>query len=274
MSGEITKAPPPRRAIPAWDEDNVRRDGLKNNTPGTFPSSALGSGRRSSCAAKSSSAVISSKEKSARSLKRCIGKVPQGAGQVVDMSSFQYERRQEAQHIRIPARSRKNVALEQSIAHGCGARVRGQAEQESRAVNALDGTDYAGAAYIGRHVANARQEVITPNRIDGRAHGRACHRAAAERRAELAGAQALGDLAAHEHGAGRESARETFCGRENVRHDAGELRAERLPEAPHAGLDFVENQQRADALARVESPTQKRRRQIVRAGESLHGLGG
>ncbi len=37
MSGEMTKVPPPSRAIAAWKEASVRNDGLRKRRESTLP---------------------------------------------------------------------------------------------------------------------------------------------------------------------------------------------------------------------------------------------
>src|SRR6185436_1915664 len=103
MSGEITNAPPPSRIIAAWNDDSVRSDGLKNSSASTLPSSARGSGCLSSRPASAMRSWISSREKSARSLKRRIGQVLQGGSQFLHVLGLQYQRRQQPQHVRIGA---------------------------------------------------------------------------------------------------------------------------------------------------------------------------
>src|SRR5688572_13660322 len=143
MSGEITNEPPPSRSIAAWNDDNVRSDGLKNNSDSTLPSSARGSGFASRRAASAMSSLISSREKSARSLKRRIGQFLQSGGQTLHMVGRQYQRRQQAQHVRIGAGADENVAGQQGVPHRSRFGPRLEAEQEPEPLDALDRADAA-----------------------------------------------------------------------------------------------------------------------------------
>src|SRR5262249_9507601 len=120
MSGEITNAPPPSRIIAAWNDDNVRSDGLKNSNDSTLPSSARGSGCLSSLPASAMRSLISSREKSARSLKRRIGQVLQGVGQFLHVLGSKDQRRQQPQHVRVGAGAGEDVALQQRVANRGG----------------------------------------------------------------------------------------------------------------------------------------------------------
>src|SRR5688572_729163 len=117
MSGEITNEPPPSRIIAAWNDDSVRSDGLRNNSDSTLPSSARGSGFASRREASAMRSLISSREKSARSLKRRIGQFLQGGSQALYVFGRENQRRQQAQHVRIGARADEDVAREQGVAN-------------------------------------------------------------------------------------------------------------------------------------------------------------
>ena len=104
----------------AWNEASVRSDGLRNSSDSTLPRSAAGSGCLSSRLASSSRAAISSLAKSARSLNAfmCIpltGSVSDRLERLrepVDVFWLQYERCENAQHMRVAAGTGKYVVLE------------------------------------------------------------------------------------------------------------------------------------------------------------------
>src|SRR5687767_14868907 len=130
ISGEITNEPPPSRIIAAWNDESVRSDGLKNSSDNTLPSSARGSGLASRRVARAMRSLISSREKSARSLKRRIGQFLQGFGQALYVFGRQNQRRQQPQHVWVGARADQNIAGEQCIAHGRRFDAGLQAEQK------------------------------------------------------------------------------------------------------------------------------------------------
>src|SRR5262245_14581706 len=154
MSGEITNEPPPSRSIAAWNDDRVRSDGLKNSSDSTLPSSARGSGLASSRAASAMSSLISSREKSARSLKRSIGQFLQGCRQALHVIGREYQRRQQPQHVGVGAAADEDVAREQGVANRRRFGPCLEAEQEAAALDALDGPDAASRLDRGADVAN------------------------------------------------------------------------------------------------------------------------
>src|SRR5262245_23742027 len=206
MSGEITNEPPPSRSIAAWNDDRVRSDGLRNNSDRTLPSSARGSGFLSSRAASAMSSLISSREKSARSLKRRIGQFLQGLRQALYVFVREYQRRQKPQHVGVGARADEDVAREQRVADGCGFRLRLQAEQETAALDALDGPDAAGRANRGADLANVCEQVVAADDVDDGLDRRTGDRSSAERRAERAGLELLRDRMRHQRRAARKPA--------------------------------------------------------------------
>src|SRR5262245_38885858 len=210
MSGEITNEPPPRRSIAAWNDDRVRSDGLKNSSDSTFPSSARGSGFASSRAASAMSSLISSREKSARSLKRRIGQFLQGLRQALYVIGREYQRRQEPQHVGVGAAADEDVAREQGVANRCRLGPRLQPEQEAAALDALDGPDDAGGLDRRADVANVREQVVSADDVDDGLDRRTRDRPAAERRAERAGLELLRDGVRHQRRAARESAAEAL----------------------------------------------------------------
>src|SRR6187551_2166134 len=247
MSGEMTNEPPPSRSIAAWNDDRVRSDGLRNSSDSTLPSSARGSGFASSRAASAMSSLISSREKSARSLKRSIGQFLQGLRQALYVIGREYQRRQEPQHVGVGARADQDVAREQGVANRCGFRTRLQAEQEAPALDAFDRPDAAGSLDRGADVAHVREQIVSIDDVDDGLDRRAGDWAAAERRAERAGLEVF---------------------RDRMRH---QRRAARGAEPPHPSLHFVDDQQRAGAVARRADRVHELRREIERAGETLHG---
>src|ERR1700730_10359757 len=98
----MTKELPPRRAIPAWKEANVRNEGLKNTKPKTLFASARGCGSSCSAWANFSRSRIWSRLKSARSINRFMcrssscGDLRERVAQDIDMAFVQYVGRQEA----------------------------------------------------------------------------------------------------------------------------------------------------------------------------------
>src|SRR5262245_22500420 len=206
MSGEITNEPPPRRSIAAWNDDRVRSDGLKNSSDSTLPSSARGSGFASSRPASAMSSLISSREKSARSLKRSIGQFLQGLRQALYVIGREYQRRQQPQHVGVGAVADEDVAREQGIANRCRFGTRFEAEQEAAPLDAIDGADAASCLDRGADVANVRDQIVAIDDVDDRLDRRAGDRAAPERRAESAGLELLSDRMRHQRRAARKSA--------------------------------------------------------------------
>src|SRR5690348_10057462 len=249
MSGEITNEPPPSRSMAAWNDDRVRSDGLKNSSDKTLPSSARGSGLASSRAASAMSSLISSREKSARSLKRRIGQFLQGLRQALYVFGREYERRQEPQHVRIGAVADEDIAREQGIADGRGLWLRLQAEQETAALDALDGPDAARRADRSADVADVRDQIVAADDLDDGLYRRARDGPAAERRSERAGLQVLRDRMGHQYGAAGKAAAQAFRDGQKVRPHAVQLCAERRAEPAHAGLHLVDDQERAGAVA-------------------------
>src|SRR6185503_16194888 len=257
MSGEITNEPPPSRSIAAWNDDKVRSEGLRNNSDSTLPSRARGSGFASSRAASAMSSLISSREKSARSLKRRIGQFLQGLRQALYVFGREDQRRQQPQHVGVGARADEDIAREQRVADDCGFRLRLQAEQEPAALNALDGPDAARRANRGADLANVREQVVAADDVDDGLDRRAGDRTAAERRAERAGFEVLRDDMRHQDRAAREAAAEPLRHGQKLRPHAVQLRAERRAEAAHAGLHLVDDQQRAGTVARRADSVQE-----------------
>src|SRR5215471_13457649 len=179
ISGEITNAPPPSRIIAAWNDVSVRSDGLKNSSDRTLPSSARGSGLRSSRAAREIRSSISSREKSARSLKRRIGQVLQRSGEPL--------------HVRGGARAGQDVAREQRVAHGRRLRLRLQAEQEAAALHAHDRPDDTGRADRGADRAHVREQFLVADYVEHRLDRGARDWPAAERGAERARLEVTSD---------------------------------------------------------------------------------
>src|SRR5688572_25400404 len=272
MSGEITNEPPPSRSIAAWNDDSVRNDGLRNSSDSTLPSSARGSGFASSRAASAMSSLISSREKSARSLKRSIGQFLQGLRQALHVFGREYQRRQEPQHVGVGARADEDVAREQGVADGRGLRSSLQAEQEAATLNALDVSDPARRADGGADVANVGAQIVARDDVDDGLDRRAGDGAAAERRAEGAGFQVLRDAVRHQDGAAREASAQAFRDGQKIGAYAVQLRAEWRSEPTHARLDLVENQQRARAVACRTDRMEELRREIEGARQALHGL--
>src|SRR6185436_14697939 len=102
-----------------------------------------------------------------------------------------------------------------------------QAEQETAALNALDGADAASRANRGADLANVREQVVAADDLDDGLDRRAGDRAAAERRAERARLEVLRDDVRHQDRAAREAAAEPFRYGQKVRPHAVQLRAER-----------------------------------------------
>src|SRR6516165_12178531 len=194
ISGEITNAPPPSRIIAAWNDDSVRSDGLRNKSDSTLPASARGSGLRSSRSASAIRSWISSREKSARSLKRRIVQVLQGCAQALHMLGSQDQRRQETQHVWVRARAGQDVAREQRVSHRGGFRLGLQAQQEAAALHADDRPDDAGGAHRGAHLAHVREQIFVAYHLEHGLDRGARDRAAAEGRAERAGFEVARDL--------------------------------------------------------------------------------
>src|SRR5690606_22578468 len=168
ISGEITNEPPPSRTIAAWNDASVRSDGLRNRSDSTLPSSARGSGCFSSRAASSSSPTTSSREKSARSLKRFIAELLQCGGQQLHVRALEHERRQEPQDVRVRARARQDVPLEQRVAHLRGGRRGLEAQQEALSLHAVHGADDARLADQRGQALHVVDQPILLDRIDRR----------------------------------------------------------------------------------------------------------
>src|SRR5690606_6629951 len=122
---------------------SVRSDGLKKSSDSTLPSSARGSGSLSSRAASSSSPTTSSREKSARSLKRFIAELLQRGGEEFHVLALEHERRQKPQDVRVRARAGQDVPLEQRVAHLRRGRRRLEPQQETLSLHAVHGADDA-----------------------------------------------------------------------------------------------------------------------------------
>src|SRR5215471_7009865 len=193
ISGEITNAPPPSRIIAAWNDVSVRNEGLKNSSDRTLPSSARGSGLRSSRAAREIRSSISSREKSARSLKRRIGQVLQRSGEPLHVLGGKNQRRQQPQHVRVGARAGQDVAREQRVAHDRRLRLRLQAEQEAAALHAHDRPDDAGRADRGADRAHVREQFLVADYVEHRLDRGARDWPAAERGAERARLEVTSD---------------------------------------------------------------------------------
>ncbi len=88
----------------------------------------------------------------------------------------------------------------------------------------------------------------------------------------VAGLEARGGVAAHEQRADRQTVGERLRERERVRLHFVELRGEQAPEAAHADLHFIEDQQRAALRAEVAGGGQKFRRRGQHAAFTLHRL--
>src|SRR5665213_404044 len=149
--GVITKHEPPSRAMPAWNEDSVRSDGFMNSSPRILPRSACGSGTRSSRCASATSSCTWSREKSARSRKRCMSAadVEQRPAQQLDVPVAQYIGRQQAQDGGIGAGAGENATLEQCRMNLLGRAHGAQPDQKSRALVGDDRPDHAAIADQG-----------------------------------------------------------------------------------------------------------------------------
>ena len=102
---------------------------------------------------------------------------------------------------------------------------------------------------------------------DGGAEG-----VAAEGRAVRAGVEELARRAEGDERADREPAADALRDRDRVGGDAGVLEGEPLPRAPGAGLDLVDDQQRAVALGQLARRLEVALGQVDDAGLALDGL--
>src|SRR5690606_12905278 len=166
ISGETTNAPPPRRIIAAWNDVSVRSDGLRNRSDSTLPSSARGPGCRSRRRARSISPRISSLEKSARSLKRCIADLLERGSEQLDVLPLENERRQEPDDVRIRARADQDVPLEQRVADFRRGGRRLQSEQEALSLHAVHRADDAGLADERGQLSDVVDQPFLLDRLD------------------------------------------------------------------------------------------------------------
>ncbi len=198
--------------------------------------------------------------------------VPQRVGQQVDVLAVQHQRRQQAEHVRVGARSGDEAAREKRGHHLLRRRRGAQPDQQPLALHADDRAGDARPTNVSGDVAHARQQALALDGIERSDDHRAGERTAAEGAAELADADAGARLLGGQHGAGGEAAGEALGDGEQVGRDVVELRRERLAGAPHAALHLVEDKQRAGAPRQLARGEQVVAAEVVGAGHALHGL--
>ena len=115
-------------------------------------------------------------------------------------------------------------------------------------------------------------EVLALDLGEHRARDGGAEGVAAERGAVRAGVEQLARGAEGDQRADREAAADALRDRDRVGRDAGVLEGEPLPRAPGAGLDLVDDEQRAVALGELARGLQVALGQVDDAGLALDGL--
>src|SRR5262245_35216357 len=108
----------------------------------------------------------------------------QRIAQQFDVVLAEHEGRQQTQDVRIRARARENVPLQERTLYFLSRTIGSQAEEEARALAAGDWPDEAGVANELRNVAHVREQAFGLDDIDHYLNDCACHGAAAECRAK------------------------------------------------------------------------------------------
>src|SRR4051794_3404521 len=119
---------------------------------------------------------------------------------------------------------------------------------------------------------HAREQLAVADDVQDRQPGRALHRAAGERRAMVAGLEALGEALVGDDGADRQPPAKRLGHGHEVGHDAGVLVGPQRPGPPQPDLDLVEDQRRAHAVAGRARRAQDLGRQLVDAALTLDRL--
>src|SRR5690606_3222397 len=196
----------------------------------------------------------------------------QRVAQLIHVLALQYERREDAQNVRVGARAGEDALPQQLGLNVFRGPRRAQAEQQARALRAGDWAHDTRLTNFGRPLLHVLEQLLRFDDVQHGFDGRARHRAAAERRAERIHLEIARDMVGNEHRGYRKSRTQCLGGRNDVGRHAVHVRGERIARSADAALQLIEDKDRAVLAATETQCLEKALRQIDRARDALHRL--